>query len=333
MQVVIRGSNFFAPTIATLGLDDTIVISTFTTDTITGTVQAGIQAGVYALKVETPYGEATLAPAYTALAPATTLETGDVSTYGADAPTAEGDDDHVQEIFFDVPASYGGDLYIWIFDADTGGANDDFADPTTMTYTLHSISELTQTVIGEDLAYDDQWVALFGPYQTGDGSPVGSSSVFRLRVEGGSGSSGNVYNVALSTTPLANTPPPGSRIYAYSWTFPLYPGTTRWFYPYVPPQTLFFDQHNWDMDNVGEMELYTPGGRYISVDAGNISGNDEENQSRHVVDFVEDGATWSVKLSQASVADHRTFWTVGEDPNVAQTVLAIFTAPTTSPPP
>jgi hypothetical protein len=330
VQVVIRGSNFFAP-VATLGTN-TIVISAFTTDTITGTVQAGIRAGVYALTVETPYGEDTLAPAYTAIAPATTLETGNVSTYGADAPTARGDDDHVQEIFFDVPSTYSGDLYVWIFDADTGGANDDLADTTTMSYTLYGGALLAQTVIGDDGAYDDQWVSVFGPYLAGDGQSSGGSRVFRLVVEGGSGSSGNVYNVALSTDSMANVPPAGSRIFAYSWTFPLDPGDTRWFYPYVPLNTLFFEQHNWDMNNVGTMELYTPDGRYIPVDPSGISGNDEERWSSYVVDAVEDGATWSVQFSLAATRDHRTFWAVGRD-GAVQRSLAIFTTPTMFAPP
>jgi hypothetical protein len=335
VQVVITGDNFITvPTLPTAMLGSIgITISGATSRTLTATVPAGIPPGVYALTVQNPSGcSDTLSPAYTVLgSPVTTLETGYVSTFGPAAPTDRGDNDHVQEIFFDVPASYTGDMAIWIFDADTGGANDELYGgvTTTIRYTLHGSGQLTRTVIGVDTAYDGQWVSVFGPYPANAGAPVGNSLVFRLVVEGASGGDGNVYNVALSTNSTTNTAPPGSRIFAYAWTFPVYPNSPRWLYPYVPQDTLLFEQHNWDMDGLGTMRLYTPI-RDFPVSA--ISGDQTEASSSHGVDPAEDGATWGVRMEFASAppdSDHRTFWAIDD----VGSALAIFTLPTTSPPP
>ena len=338
VQVVIRGENFFGMPVATLGLDISITISAATTDTLTGTVPVDIIAGVYVLKVENPDTQSdTLPRAYTALDRTAALGTGDVSTFGPDASFSEGDDDHIQDIRFDVPANYAGELYVRVFDADTGDSIDEWSgDTTTMNYTLYGGGVLSQVVIGRDQAYDGQWVSLFGPYSVGDGAVSGSRRVFRLEVEGASGNSGNVYRVAWSSDPGTNVAPPGSRMFAYSWTFPLAPGATRWLYPHVPQGTRVFEQHNWDMDHAGIMSLYTPGARdviVIDVASGGISGNGAEANSTHGVQDAEDGATWSVKFSDSTSddgTDHRTFWVLDGD---SRQVLAIFIAPTTSPPP
>jgi hypothetical protein len=342
VQVVITGDNFITvPTFprAWLGTNE-ITITDATSRTLTGTIPAFSTPGVYALTVRNPPPDEcpdTLSPAYTALPGlVTTLETGLVSTFGPAAPTNEGDDDHVQEIFFDVPASYTGDIAIWIFDADTGGTLDELpSNNTTMQYTLYGSGPLTQTVIGADPGgYDGEWVPVFGPYPADAGAPVGSSQVFRLTVTGVSGDDGNVYNVALSTNSATNTAPPDSRIFAYAWTFPVYANSPRWLYPYVPQDTLFFEQHNWDMDDLGTIRLYTPI-RDFPVPVSAISGNGAEAWSSHGVDPAEDGATWSVRMEFASPPpdDHRTFWAIGEDLGGRLTSLAIFTLPTTSPPP
>ncbi len=337
MQVVIAGDNFITtPTFPTarLGTID-ISITGATTNTLTATVPAGLPLGVYALIVWNPDGcPGSLSPAYTVLSPVTTLETGYVATFGPAAPGTEGDDDHVQEIFFHVPASYTGTLSIWIFDADTDGANDEQHGGswnTTIQYTLNGSGVSTQTVIGPDptAIYHGQWVPVFGPYLASD--LVDGSGVFRLVVNGVSGDDGNIYNVALSTNSLTNTPPGGSRIFAYVWTFPIFPGLSRWLYPYVPPGTTSFEQHNFDMMEPGSvttMELYTPI-RVFPDTATAISGDGVWDSSSHPVATLEDGVTWAVRIESTLAGwNNATFRADGDG-----AALAIFTLPTTSPPP
>jgi hypothetical protein len=146
-----------------------------------------------------------------------------------------------------------------------------------------------------------------------------------------SGDDGNRYNVMLSTDPdpLENAPPAGGRIFAYSWTFPLVAGSPKRLYPYVPPGTLLFAQHNWDIDSpVTTMTLLTPI-RTITVPSSDISGNNAEASTDppYRLDANEDGATWTVTLNfpPPGTWDDLTFWA----DNGSGTAWAIFTGPTT----
>jgi len=362
--VVIRGADFFGLPTARLGTNWLIPVSAATTDTLTGTVPAGLIPGVYALTVWNPDMQSgTLSPAYTALnppSPDTTLETDYVSTFGPGASGANGDDDHVQVIFFEVPASCVDDLYFRFFDADTGGALDEPQGgwDTTIRYTLrgdgaythpdarssHPSSAginsgmlLTETVIGDISAYDNSWLLVFGPYSAGDGELVGGSGgsrVFKVVVAGASGDDGNLYNVVLSNDPVTNVPPTGSRVFAYSWTFPLAATVSQRppLYPYVPSGTTSFEQHNWDMDYAGgadTMTLHTPL-RDIPVPGSGLSGDSTAATSFHSADSNEGGATWTVTMefSSAGLWNDLTFWAVGEGAD-----LAIFTRPTMGSPP
>ena len=369
VTVTILGANFFGLPVVTLGDSATIAVSAATTDTITGTVPAGLTPGVYALTVRNPdlqYGR--LSPAYIVLnvpSPNTTLETGYISTFGPAASGAEGDDDHVQVIFFEVPDGTPGNLYVRIFDADTGGVPGSPPDEqhsgtwdTTFVYTLRGGSRaysepdarshrpgpaginsgdalLAQAIIGEDtmvpLMYDNLWGLVFGPYTAGDGELVGGRRVFKLVVEGASGDDGNYYNAVLSTAADDNVMPAGSRVFAYAWTLPLDPDPAQRppLYPYVAPGAVTFEQHNWDMDWAGGiMTLHTPM-RDIVVDSA-ISQDDEERSSVYGVQTGEGGATWTATLDFffAGAWNDVTFWAVGDGAD-----LAIFTHPTMAPPP
>src|SRR5687767_5323558 len=55
-------------------------------------------------------------------------------TFGQEAPSNTGDDDHVQIIFFVVPYSYKQPVYLRIFDPDMGNKHDEFVGaPNTFT--------------------------------------------------------------------------------------------------------------------------------------------------------------------------------------------------------
>lgn len=377
VPVNILGDNFQTlPTawLASGRLNEQIVISDGTVDTLTGTVQGGLVPGVRALTVRNPDTQQNGRPPwvyYTATNPInlnttldTGLETGYLSTFGpGPGSTGAGDDDWVQVIFFEVPVSYAGPLYIRIFDADTGGAIDEPVPPVvwdgSIRYTLrggggayttptarwahpdsvgiNSGVQLAQIEIGNDPAYDSNWDLVFG-FQATDGEHMGSSWVYKLVVEGVGGDDGNWYNVALSTVDNANTPPAGSRIFAYSWTFPLPRDVAQrpLLYPYVPAGTTTFEQHNWDLDyqTTGPaMTLYTPI-QDFDVDGAYASGNsrfpgDAASSSYSVVDG-ERGATWTVAMvfDFADPWNDLTFWARGDGVD-----LAIFTLPTRLPPP
>ena len=190
---------------------------------------------------------------------------------------------------------------------------------------INSGTLLTQTVIGADATYHDNWNLVFGPYPASAGELVGGSRVFKLAVEGASGNDANVYNVTLSITSTTNTAPAGSSVFAYAWTFPLTSGASQWLYPYVAAGTSAFEQHNWDMDGDGTVTLHTPMRDGI---AATVSGDNSEASSSETVQAYEDGATWTVTMGTTMLGNDLTFWAVGDGSD-----MAIFTRPTTSAPP
>jgi hypothetical protein len=347
---------------ARLGASVPIAISAATTDTLTGTVPAGITPGVYALVVQNPDGQSDiLSPAYTVLAPAATLETGEMVTFGtATSSPGNGDNDQVQVIFLTVPNTITDTLYVHIFDPDVGGGtafderqggawdtattfslyggDDAYDNPAAQQATfapsdpgISSGTLITSQTFAEDASLEGNWYTL-ATVNPNQGEAVGSSYVFKLSVIGAnSGDDGNRYNVMLSTDPdpLENAPPAGGRIFAYSWTFPLVAGSPKRLYPYVPPGTLLFAQHNWDIDSpVTTMTLLTPI-RTITVPSSDISGNNAEASTDppYRLDANEDGATWTVTLNfpPPGTWDDLTFWA----DNGSGTAWAIFTGPTT----
>lgn len=340
VAVVIKGENFISKPAARLGSNISIQINSATADTIEGVVPAGIPAGVYALTVINPDGQAdTLPNAYTALKPSnpnTTLETGYLSLFGPGAPVTEGDDDHVQEIFFEAPEGTG-DLYIRIFDADVGGGgilSETIDKPrglynTEMAYEIFGESgSLATATAGKDPAYHNNWGLLLGPFPSSAGEMVsgatGNRRRFRLVIRGINGDDGNAYNVALSTDPASNTAPAGSRAFAYTWTFPIISDSYQRVYPFVPIGTSTLTQHNLDMDRpAGSMLLNTPL-RDITIPKSGLSGDGNEASTNHEVQAGEDGATWAISLETSTPWNDITLWAAGDG-----APLKIFTAPTT----
>jgi len=357
VPVIIRGADFFGLPTARLGAGVSIAISAATTDTLTGTVPSGIEPGVYALVVENPDGQSDiLSPAYTALGPSTTLETGDLVTFGtAGSSPGNGDNDQVQVIFFEIPNTLTNTLYVRIFDADVGGSGlfdeqqggtwdtatnfslyggsgtyDAAARratfPTTTDPGISSGNLILSQTFAVNATLDGNWYT-FATVDPSQGQNIGGRRIFKLSVVGAnSGDDGNRYSVALSTDPLTNVPPAGSRIFAYSWTFPLPSSSPKRLYPYVSGGVQFFEQHNWDMDSaIGTMTLLTPS-RNLTVPPGGISGDQSEAQSSYRVDANEDGATWTVTMnfSLPGLWDDLTFWVE----NGTGVALPIFTRPT-----
>ncbi len=369
VDVVIGGLNFMDPPTVYLGANALINVIWIDANTINATVPAGLPPGVYALTVTNPDSQSdTLPAAYTVLAPFddpdTTLENAQLLTAGSNLP-GHGDDDHVQVIFFEIPTSYGGgnNIYLRIYDADTGGGAGETIDQmwnapwtwnTSMQYTVYggggaytgaqaahptpgqitSGTQLDQIVIGADNTYHDNWNLVFG-YTANQGESVGSGWVFKLVVEGMGGDDGNGYQVAVSTNAGGNTAPAGSRVFAYCWTFTFNPSVAQPpFYPHVPAGTSTFTQYNLDFDDdgSGSMTLHTPLQDITLLPPGDISTvGGETRSSSHPVSAGEDGVTWTVELdiNNPYSRNNGSFWTTGN----GGVDLAIFTQPTTSPAP
>jgi hypothetical protein len=368
INVTITGQNFMAPLSAWLGdLAQSILItvSNVTSTVITGTLSPNIPPGVYALSVDNlsdGVDVAVLPHAFTVYPrpnPTNTLdsEVAFIATFGPAAPGSEGDDDHVQIIFFEVPELVPSDtLYVRIFDPDTGGANDEQgATPigeTVMAYTLrggvgaytnsdarsdhpgpvgiNSGTLITQTAIGLNAALDNTWLAL--PVNRDQGELVGARRVFKLVIQGTAGDDGNFYQVAISTDPGSNLTVGGARVSAYSWCVMLpNSGDEVAVHPFVSAGTSSVTQFNFDFQAVSgaAITLTTPL-RSRPVAASNLSGENETRSQSFDLFSGEDDTTWSARFvaRMALPLNKFTFWFLGD----GATPLAIFTEPTLSSP-
>lgn len=223
VMVTIGGTNLMPGITAGLGgwsLNATWVDET----TLSATVPQGIAAGVYDLVVTNPDGtSSSLSNAYRAqdctIPPDTTLESGYLGTYGAEAITSGqgGDDDQVQVLFLQVPDGLSDPLYVRVYDPDCGGALDTqngLAWDTPFTFTLYggsgaythpdarsihpdagigSGTVLATAVFTENMTTDGGWV-VFGPFSAEDGElvipsagrdPVRGARIFKFSIVGG----------------------------------------------------------------------------------------------------------------------------------------------------
>jgi hypothetical protein len=369
VAVTITGANFFGMPTATLGAGILIRISAATTDTLTGTVPAGLAPGVYALRVTNPDGQFDiLSPAYIVLSPPspdTTLASSYLVTYGSDGLPGDGDNDHVQLVFFDMPDTLTGPLYIRVYDPDTSDALDQsrgvwdtvvrftvyggpgaYSDPAARlpqpTAGVTSGNEISTVVFSAGGGWIPTWYT-FGPLEpTTQAEHINGHYVFKLAVVGESGDDGNLYNVALSTQPGANIAPAGARIFAFSWTFVLTNTDRPRLHPYVGSGVTTFTQNNFDFDwDSGTISICTPGPELV------VLGQDISRDAIAFTSFVSSsfvqgtdyamtytGASWAVDFTPFTFTtslpyNDVTFW--GTDQN--GTALAIFTRPEIEPPP
>ena len=160
-------------------------------------------------------------------------------TYGARAPISEGDPTHAQAIYLSVPAGTKQQLFVRLFDPDTGGRFDElisrypgtstrfavyggpgayaaaFAQPGRFSREERTAGKLiAQQVFGSSLRYDNQWTTLTA-LDPAQGELVGDRIIFRLVVEAISGADGNVFDVKLSTSDKENVAPEGARLFSF----------------------------------------------------------------------------------------------------------------------
>ncbi|PON16275.1 hypothetical protein C2W62_19355 [Candidatus Entotheonella serta] len=158
--------------------------------------------------------------------------------YGRDASIREGDDDHLQVIYFSVPAALSEPLYLRVFDPDSVAQNDlmygesdtvtrfslygglgSVAHSPTQRLSPHADAltagqQLLQEQFGTELRFNEQWHTL-GSFSPEDSELIEGERMFKLVIEGRKGDDGNLYDVAISSEERNNLEPDGLRIFTY----------------------------------------------------------------------------------------------------------------------
>ncbi|HIP97459.1 MAG TPA: hypothetical protein EYH32_09640, partial [Anaerolineae bacterium] len=364
-DVVITGTDFVDTPGVYIGATPALGITWLDSATLTGTVPAGLSPGIYNVTVRNPgptNPAGTLEHAFIVrdvlTPPNQVLDYALLRTNGPDAGDNDGDDDKVQVIFFELPASLPDTttLYFNVFDPDCGGLLDTSATCNmTTTFSIlggsgaysdplarapfftdtNRAGILTGTLLvsrtfGISPTVDSTWVALnTDPITITEGELVGSKRIFKLAVEGLSGSDGNVYDVSIGTSPATtNTVPSGTRVFAYGLTFQIPMSARPHLYPYVTTSTAQVIQHNLDFDAPpGTMTFTTPSGQVFTMTVG---GDGDWASSTHTAAAEDRDATWTVLAASGfSFENCVTFYTTDQNGNA----LAIFGRPYGGAPP
>ena len=177
-----------------------------------------------------------------------------IVVYGPEAPTREGDPDHVERLFLSVPADLADRLYLRVFDPEPFGAARHPLRPQRRRHhhalpplgrrgrlqrrarcrrrspkaprrrprpgrTPASPAAASSPSARFDAASptDDAWVTL-APFAAADGELVDGRAWFRLDVIGEAGDTGNAFTVEASLSPDRSDPAPDARLFAYQPT-------------------------------------------------------------------------------------------------------------------
>jgi hypothetical protein len=238
-------------------------------------------------------------------------------TFGKEAASKWGDDDHVQTNFFSIPGSYTGPIYIKIYDADCGGKDDQMNGTfnTKIKYSVYggkgsysnkdarninpvgnfkSGNLLATKTFGVDNEADGNWVS-FGPFDPKDGEYDEDlkANVFKIITEGLSGDDGNLYRYFLSTSETQNISVPGGNAFYYELTYRLTnePGSKAHFYPFVDKYTIAVKQYNFDFDNDGYIRMNSIAKK---LQACNISNDGKWSYS--IAKIVEEEKNTSIDI-------------------------------------
>ena len=341
--VTITGKNFRSGITVRLGANIPITVTGNTATTITGTLSPDIPVSVYGLTVtnlDDPNHPGTLSPAFTVYdchGITIPLESPYLVTFGSEASSSYDSGYQVQRIFFEVPEDLSGDLYVRIFDADTGGPSPvdemrgtDFN--TTISYTLYgSGTPLLTATIGYSDTLDNRWDSFLGPFSPDKGELVEDRRIFNLTVEGQDGDDANWYRVALSTSPDTNTVPSNLRMFAFSWTVPVRKTNRPYLHAYVKEGKTTFVLRSFGCDTEqGRLLIRTP---FRNLEAMCSAEEGKLTPEKFDVRDGEDGMTWMVDFSGYNVTSGRSEYigVSAEDENGL--ALPIFTRPTLEMPP
>jgi hypothetical protein len=241
-------------------------------------------------------------------------------TYGAQASTSQGDDDHVQILFFSVPRSYKSSLYIRVYDPDTGGTHDALTGPanTGTRFSIYGGKEafsnkeaqkvnpigrynsgnlLASKVVGKDDKLNANWLT-FGPFNPlqGEESQELDAYVFKFIAEGLEGDDGNQYRCFLSEKAAINRSIEGANAFAYEYTFslPQNKGVSH-IYPFIDKSVVSVTQNNFDLDNEGDILIYSIA---KNRHRGSVSKNNEWAKSNHVMTPEEKNTTLDIQIQK-----------------------------------
>lgn len=231
-------------------------------------------------------------------------------TFGASGLHENGDDDNIQSFFFIIPDSYKNPFFIRIFDPEIGGLNDeaigDFNTQTKFSFyggngvytnvkglnanikSERPSGQLMQTVsFDQSSLYDNKWFTL-GPFNPAEGEYVKEQKgyIFKIIAEGTEGNDGNIYKYFISSESEANASIAGANAFTFEYTVRLHESSSQisHLYPFVDDQVLALKQHNFDLDGVCELSIYS-----VSKIAhkASCSGNNIWAESLHKIENKE----------------------------------------------
>ncbi|HEY9122934.1 MAG TPA: hypothetical protein VIO15_01250 [Bacteroidales bacterium] len=215
-------------------------------------------------------------------APADDENIASLITFGKNAETSWGDNDHVQIFFFLIPEKFKKPVYIRVFDPEASGDDDELngvfdtettfsvyggkkcwseeaaqsSNPTSGNYKSGNL-KATKT-FGNTSKYDKTWYT-FGPFNPTEGEYVQKfgGNVLKVIAEGISGDDGNKYKFYLSTSPTDNVPIEGANAFAYDYCFRMWddPKQVSHIYPYVDDKTISVKISNFDWDDDGFIRI------------------------------------------------------------------------------
>ena len=364
--IEITGSNFMDGVTAQLG-PVPVTILEITNNRIDGTISSSIPAIQYDLTVTNPDSQSsTLLNAFKVTStnnPNTTLGRSRLIIFGQQNGFGAGDTDHAQIIFFDIPASFNDQVWIRIYDPDTGGSLDEPHNGwnTSTTFSIYggagaytnpdartvqpspqgftSGTLLSEMTFSEDNNLNSSWYS-FGPFNSSDGETVNGRYIFKLVVRGSvTGDDGNGYNATISITNTTNTAPVGARAFAFAWTFILEEGAGSVrpsLYPYLGSSVTTYTQYNCDFNFDGGSFVVHTGNRDAMIGSGNVSGIGDCQNSVITPEVNETSKIWEIDFSPLNtprqfpaVGNGATFWNIDQN----GTALAIFAQSETGMPP
>jgi len=241
-----------------------------------------------------------------------------IMTFGKAAPTATGDDDHVQVIFFMVPLAHNQSFFIRVFDGDTGGDHDELktAANTKTRFSIYggngcfSNEDARKTnpigdfksgtinatkIFGSEPAFNSKWYS-FGPINPLEGERVDAlkANVFKLVVEGLTGDDGNAYRLYLSSNPTKNIPVDGGNSFTYEYTFkaPLSKSQMH-VYPFIDNSVTAITQYNFDGDNQLNLFMYSVAKNRHETTA---SGDNGWVSKKHTIEEIEKNTTIDIQM-------------------------------------
>lgn len=252
-------------------------------------------------------------------------------TYGADAPTREGDPTFNQVIYIEVPDGLRERFYVRVFDPDTGGDHDLLygrADTSTRFAVFGGEGALTEpkgagrstsdaelsggVLIAERSfeqsgQFDDAWVNI-AFLRADQGEKKGDRRVFRLVVEGENGNDGNLYDVALSLREGRQLDVEGARLFSYSPTVRVPNRNTVTELRFVVPDAVSsLEVHNFDAAH-GKLSFTTA----FRSQKLRPSGQDNWRQENVEVSGEEAGQVAAITLAGGrEIPNDATFYVAG----------------------